>query len=412
MQIYLVGGAVRDQLLDLPVHDCDYVVVHATPEQMIQQGYTQVGKSFPVFLHPKTGEEYALARTERKTGTGYTGFECQFGPEVSLETDLQRRDLTINAMAQASDGTIIDPFGGQFDLEHRLLRHVSHAFEEDPLRVLRVARFAARFAHLGFTIADETLQLMAQMATSGELDSLTPERIYKELEKALQSPSPQVFIEVLRQVGALTIIFPEIQNLFGVPAPAHWHPEIDSGIHTLLTLSQATQLSDRVEVRFAALCHDLGKALTPRENWPSHKGHDLRGVPLVEQLCDRLKVPNHCRELAVLCCRWHIQIHKQGELEPTQILDILDGCDAWRKPQRFEAILQVCHADIRGRRGHEQDTYPQAGLMQHYLQTLSQIPIQPIVAAGFKGVQIREQLRAQRLLQLEHIHASGDDARQ
>lgn len=400
MQIYLVGGAVRDQLLNIPVHDRDYVVVGTTPEAMLKQGYSQVGKSFPVFLHPATGEEYALARTERKTGEGYTGFECQFGPEVSLETDLQRRDLTINAIAQSEDGELIDPYNGIRDLTNRQLRHVSEAFSEDPLRVLRVARFAAKLAHLGFTVADETLLLMSEMAGSGELSSLTAERVLKELEKALQSPSPQVFIEVLRECGALNVILPEVQALFGVPAPAHWHPEVDTGIHTLLTLQQACTLSEDPAVRFATLCHDLGKALTPKTQWPSHKGHDLRGVPVVEELCNRLKVPNQWRELAMLATRWHIQIHKLSELSHEQVLAIIDGCDGWRKRERFEAILTVCKADIRGRTGHEEDHYPQADKLRTYLDELSQIPVQPIVAAGFKGAQIREQLTYQRLEKL------------
>lgn len=287
MKTYLVGGAVRDGLLNLPIKDRDWVVTGTTPEAMLAAGYQQVGRDFPVFLHPKTREEYALARTERKSGQGYTGFITKFAPDVTLEQDLQRRDLTINAIAQDSDGNIIDPFNGRHDIQQRLLRHVSAAFNEDPLRVLRVARFAARFAHLNFRIADETMALMQHMAASGELAHLTAERVWKETESALQSPNPQVFFQVLRDCNALAVLFPEIDKLFGVPAPAKWHPEIDTGVHTLMTLAIAAQLSPEVDIRFATLCHDVGKALTPPEKWPSHHGHGLAGVPVVEQLCQR-----------------------------------------------------------------------------------------------------------------------------
>ncbi|MFM2477652.1 multifunctional CCA addition/repair protein [Celerinatantimonas sp. MCCC 1A17872] len=403
MQIYLVGGAVRDMLLGLPVNDSDYVVVGASAEQMLEKGYQQVGKSFPVFLHPKTSDEYALARTERKQGKGYTGFVCDFGPEIPLETDLKRRDLTINAIAQDASGNIIDPYNGRQDLEKRLLRHVSPAFAEDPLRVLRVARFAARFAHLGFSIADETMLLMSEMASSGELESLTAERIYKEMEKALTSQSPQVFFETLRQCGALSIIFPELDALFGIPAPAHWHPEIDTGIHSLMVLEQAALISTDIEVRFAALCHDFGKALTPQNEWPSHHGHDERGIIPVKALCNRLKVPNPVQDLARLACRWHIQCHKQAELSDEQLLNLLDQCDVWRKPQRFEQLLDVCQSDIRGRTGHEQDDYPQKAILLNYLHHLQQIPVSEIVKAGYKGAQIKEQLTLQRLGKLSEL---------
>ncbi|CAG9295774.1 multifunctional CCA addition/repair protein [Celerinatantimonas diazotrophica] len=405
MQIYLVGGAVRDKLLGLPVNDCDYVVVGATAQQMRDKGYQQVGKSFPVFLHPNTGEEYALARTERKKGHGYTGFVCEFGPDIPLETDLQRRDLTINAIAQSASGSLIDPYHGRQDLEDRVLRHVSPAFAEDPLRVLRVARFAARFAHLGFSIADETILLMSEMANSGELQSLTAERIYKEMEKALKSQSPQVFFETLRQCGALSIIFPELDALFGVPGPAHWHPEIDTGIHSLLVLEQAALVSTDIEVRFAALCHDFGKALTPPNEWPSHHGHDKRGVQPTKALCQRLKVPTHIQNLAVLACRWHIQCHKQAELSDEQLLNLFDQCDVWRKPERFEQLLDVCQSDIRGRTGHEQDDYPQKRVLLSYIKQLQQIPIQEIIQAGYKGGQIKEQLTLRRLHRLSELRA-------
>ena len=298
MKIYLVGGAVRDQLLNLPVKDRDWVVVGATPETLLQQGYQQVGKDFPVFLHPDTHEEYALARTERKSGSGYTGFTCYAAPDVTLEDDLQRRDLTINAIAYSAKGEYIDPYHGIDDIHAKLLRHVSDAFSEDPLRVLRVARFAARFAPLGFTIAPETMSLMQEMTNSGELNALTAERVWKETEKALHSQAPQVYFEILHQCGALKILFPEINALFGVPAPKKWHPEIDTGIHTMMVLAMASRLTDDIAVRFSALCHDLGKGVTPVENWPHHHGHGPAGVPLVEALCQRYRIPNQIRDLA------------------------------------------------------------------------------------------------------------------
>ncbi|CAG9000144.1 MAG: Multifunctional CCA protein [Candidatus Celerinatantimonas neptuna] len=405
MQIYLVGGAVRDSLLDLPVHDRDYVVVGATAQQMKAQGFTQVGKSFPVFLHPKTKEECALARTERKTGQGYTGFQCDFGPEVSLETDLKRRDITINAIAQDQNGQLIDPYGGQDDIKAKQLRHVSPAFNEDPLRVLRVARFAAKLAHLGFKIADETIVLMSQMASSNELQTLTPERVYTEMEKALKTDSPHIFFETLRRIGALKVIIPELDQLFGIPAPAHWHPEIDTGIHTLLTLQRASQLTQDIAVRFAALSHDLGKAGTPQACWPSHHGHGQRGVSIIKALSERLKIPNNLRDLASLSSQWHIQIHRVNRLSNEQILDILDQCDAWRKPERFNAILKVCEADIKGRLNHEKDSYPQAKQFQSYLEELGKIPVQSIVREGFKGKEIREQLYLKRLNRLNELQA-------
>lgn len=405
MKIYLVGGAVRDQLLGLSIHDRDYVVVGATPEQMRAQGYTQVGKSFPVFLSPHSGEEYALARTERKTGQGYTGFSCDFSPEISLETDLQRRDLTINAIAQTAEGELIDPYGGQRDIEQRVLRHVSDAFSEDPLRVLRVARFAARLAPLGFTIADETISLMTQMTQSGELNVLTAERIYNEIEKTLACDTPEVFFQTLRQCGALHVIMPELDTLFGIPAPENWHPEIDTGVHTMLTLQQAVRLSDSIAIRFAAICHDLGKAATDPAKWPSHRGHDELGVPITETLCQRLKVPNTLSELAIIACKYHIQCHKQYHMSDEELLNLLDGCDAWRKPERFEQLLTVCKADIRGRTGHENDAYPQAEQLLNWQKELVDIDIQAIIKAGFKGSAIRDELRRQRLAKLAQLRS-------
>ncbi|MDN6652498.1 MAG: multifunctional CCA addition/repair protein, partial [Enterobacterales bacterium] len=309
MKIFLVGGAVRDKRLNLPVYDRDWVIEGATPEELTAQGFQQVGKDFPVFLHPKSREEYALARTERKSGHGYTGFVTYFAPDVTLEQDLLRRDLTINAMAESADGTLIDPYGGLNDLNNKVLRHVSDAFHEDPLRVLRVARFAARFAHLGFHVAPETMALMAQMTADNELQNLTPERVWRETEKALITQSPQVYFQVLRDCGALAVLFPEIDNLFGVPAPEKWHPEIDTGIHTLMALAIAAELTDEIDVRFATLTHDLGKGLTPPEYWPHHHGHGPAGVKLVEALCQRLRVPNAIRELAKIVAEYHDLIH-------------------------------------------------------------------------------------------------------
>lgn len=349
MKIYLVGGAVRDALLGLPVKDRDWVVVGSTPQEMLDAGYQQVGRDFPVFLHPQTHEEYALARTERKSGSGYTGFTCYAAPDVTLEDDLKRRDLTINALAQDDNGEIIDPYNGLGDLQNRLLRHVSPAFGEDPLRVLRVARFAARYAHLGFRIADETLALMREMTHAGELEHLTPERVWKETESALTTRNPQVFFQVLRDCGALRVLFPEIDALFGVPAPAKWHPEIDTGIHTLMTLSMAAMLSPQVDVRFATLCHDLGKGLTPPELWPRHHGHGPAGVKLVEQLCQRLRVPNEIRDLARLVAEFHDLIHTFPMLNPKTIVKLFDSIDAWRKPQRVEQLALTSEADVRGR---------------------------------------------------------------
>ncbi|KAA0646420.1 fused tRNA nucleotidyltransferase/2',3'-cyclic phosphodiesterase/2' nucleotidase/phosphatase Cca, partial [Escherichia coli] len=353
MKIYLVGGAVRDALLGLPVKDRDWVVVGSTPQEMLDAGYQQVGRDFPVFLHPQTHEEYALARTERKSGSGYTGFTCYAAPDVTLEDDLKRRDLTINALAQDDNGEIIDPYNGLGDLQNRLLRHVSPAFGEDPLRVLRVARFAARYAHLGFRIADETLALMREMTHAGELEHLTPERVWKETESALTTRNPQVFFQVLRDCGALRVLFPEIDALFDVPAPAKWHPEIDTGIHTLMTLSMAAMLSPQVDVRFATLCHDLGKGLTPPELWPRHHGHGPAGVKLVEQLCQRLRVPNEIRDLARLVAEFHDLIHTFPMLNPKTIVKLFDSIDAWRKPQRVEQLALTSEADVRGRTGFE-----------------------------------------------------------
>ncbi|EJB8473631.1 multifunctional CCA addition/repair protein [Citrobacter freundii] len=397
MKIYLVGGAVRDALLGLPVKDKDWVVVGATPQEMLDAGYQQVGRDFPVFLHPQTREEYALARTERKSGSGYTGFTCYAAADVTLEADLQRRDLTINALARDDDGEIIDPYHGRRDLENRLLRHVSPAFSEDPLRVLRVARFAARYAHLSFRIADETLALMREMTAAGELAHLTPERVWKETENALTTRNPQVFFQVLHDCGALRVLFPEIDALFGVPAPAQWHPEIDTGIHTLMTLSMAAMLSPNVDIRFATLCHDLGKALTPKALWPRHHGHGPAGVKLVEQLCQRLRVPNDIRDLAKLVAEFHDLIHTFPILQPKTIVKLFDSIDAWRKPQRVEQIALTSEADVRGRTGFEAADYPQGRLLREAWQVAQTVPTKEVVEVGFKGPDIREELTRRRI---------------
>ncbi len=401
MKTYLVGGAVRDGLLNLPIKDRDWVVTGTTPEAMLAAGYQQVGRDFPVFLHPKTREEYALARTERKSGQGYTGFITKFAPDVTLEQDLQRRDLTINAIAQDSDGNIIDPFNGRHDIQQRLLRHVSAAFNEDPLRVLRVARFAARFAHLNFRIADETMALMQHMAASGELAHLTAERVWKETESALQSPNPQVFFQVLRDCNALAVLFPEIDKLFGVPAPAKWHPEIDTGVHTLMTLAIAAQLSPEVDIRFATLCHDVGKALTPPEKWPSHHGHGLAGVPVVEQLCQRLRVPNHVRDLSLLVTEFHDIVHTVERQSSETLVGLFDRIDAWRKPQRVEQIALTSEADARGRATLENNPYPQGDYLRTAFGVVQAVSPKEVVEAGFTGSDVREELHRRRITALE-----------
>ena len=400
MKTYLVGGAVRDALLGLPVKDKDWVVVGATPQQMLDAGYQQVGRDFPVFLHPKTHEEYALARTERKSGSGYTGFTCYAAPDVTLEQDLLRRDLTVNALAQDDNGHIIDPYYGQQDVQNRLLRHVSPAFSEDPLRVLRVARFAARYAHLSFRIADETMALMRAMTDAGELEHLTPERVWKETESALGTRNPQVFFQTLRDCGALKVLFPEIDALYGVPAPAKWHPEIDTGVHTLMTLSMAAMLTPAIDVRFATLCHDVGKALTPKELWPRHHGHGLAGVKLVEQLCARLRVPNELRDLAKLVAEFHDLIHTFPLLKAATVVKLFDNIDAWRKPQRVEQLALTSEADVRGRTGFEACDYPQGRLLHEAWEVAKSVPTKPVIEAGFKGPDVREELTRRRVAAL------------
>ncbi len=401
MQIYLVGGAVRDELLGLPARERDWVVVGARPEDLLARGFKPVGKDFPVFLHPQTGEEYALARTERKTGPGYRGFETLFAPDVTLEQDLERRDLTINAIAKDPDsGALIDPFGGQRDLRERTLRHVSPAFVEDPVRVLRVARFAARFASLGFRVAPETLDLMREIAARGELDALVSERVWQETQRALEMPAPARFFEVLREANALPAIFPELHALFGVPQPERWHPEIDTGVHTLMVLEQAAKLSDDPVVRFAALTHDLGKGTTPPSEWPRHIAHEQRGVALVEGLCDRLRIPNAYRELAVLVSRYHLDAHRVTELRDNTLLELLERLDAFRRPARFEQWVLACEADARGRKGLENRDYPQADHLRRARDAAANVTLDPAERDGLEGPQIAEKLRKARLAAL------------
>ncbi len=394
MKVYKVGGAIRDRLLGLPVKDCDWVVVGATPEQMEALGYTLIGRDFPVFLHPETHEEYALARTEHKIAAGYRGFSINASPEVSLEQDLARRDLTINAMAEDEQGRIIDPFNGQEDLRRGILRHVSPAFSEDPVRILRTARFAARF---DFRIAPETLKLMQHMVAEGEVDALVPERVWAELERALAGPRPDRFIAVLRECGALVVLFPEIERLFGIPQPARYHPEIDTGDHVMRVLRIAVELCQDTHVRFAALVHDLGKGTTPRQQWPHHRGHEQRGVKLVRGLCERLRIPNEYRQLAERVTRHHLHCHRALELRAETLLGILRALDAFRRPQQFEQFLLACEADARGRKGLEAQAYPQAGYLRRALAAAQAVGTREIIAAGFSGKAIGEELERRRV---------------
>ncbi|EOC7458337.1 multifunctional CCA addition/repair protein [Vibrio cholerae] len=403
MQIYLVGGAVRDQLLQLPVYDRDWVVVGSSPQAMLAAGFQAVGKDFPVFLHPNSKEEHALARTERKTGVGYTGFACHYAPDVTLEDDLLRRDLTINAMAQDNSGQLIDPYGGQRDLAAKVLRHVSPAFVEDPLRVLRVARFAAKLHHLGFTVAEETMQLMAKIAQSGELQHLTAERVWQEWHKSLSTHHPEVFLQVLRDCDALAVVLPEIDRLFGVPQPEKWHPEIDTGIHTLMVAKQAAQLSNSLPVRFAAQVHDLGKGVTPPSEWPSHKLHCHTGLNIIESLCERIRVPNEFRDLALAVCAQHSNIHRADELKPASKLKVLGLLDVWRKPERLEQVLLCCEADHRGRLGLESEPYPQREIFLRAYQAALGVAVQAVIADGFQGKQIKEELDKRRVSAIEAL---------
>lgn len=400
METYLVGGSVRDQLLGLDITDRDWVVVGATPEQMIADGYKAVGKDFPVFLHPETQEEYALARTERKTAPGYTGFNIHASPEVTLEQDLARRDLTINAIAQTESGQLIDPHNGQQDLENKVLRHVTPAFDEDPVRVLRLARFAARF---GFTVADETKTLIQTMIDKGELDALVPERVWQELAKALQTEQPSLFFTTLREVNALSILFPEIDRLFGVPQVPKWHPEIDTGVHVMMVLDQAAKLSKDVGVLFAALCHDLGKGTTPADILPQHNGHEARSIELTEALCQRLRLPSDIQSLALKTAEYHTHVHLLFELKSSTILDVIEGLDAYRKPQQFEQFLLASEADFRGRPGYETADMPNADIFRQCYQSTQQIDVKAIVEKGYTGQAISEQIRQQRIKIIDQV---------
>ncbi|MBU0622261.1 MAG: multifunctional CCA addition/repair protein [Gammaproteobacteria bacterium] len=360
LEVYCVGGAVRDRLLGLPVQDHDWVVVGSTPEAMAAHGFRPVGADFPVFLHPDTHEEYALARTERKTAAGYKGFNVYASPDVTLEQDLLRRDFTINAIAEDADGKLIDPYNGQADLKAGILRHVSDAFAEDPVRILRGARFAARF---GFSFAPETLVLMKTMVDNGEVDALVAERVWQELARGLMEKHPSRFFMTLRECGALKKILPEVDALFGVPQPAHYHPEIDCGVHVMMVLDDTAKHDRPLEVRFAALGHDLGKATTPEDTLPRHIGHEQRSVKLLNIVCERLRVPGDCRDLALLVAQYHSHVHKVRELRADTIVKVFDACDLWRKPERFAQILLACESDAHGRTGHEEDAYPQSAYM-------------------------------------------------
>jgi len=407
MRVYLVGGAVRDRLLGLPVRERDWVVVGARPEELEAQGYLPVGREFPVFLHPTTHEEYALARLERKVAPGYRGFTTQFSPEVTLEEDLRRRDLTVNAMAEGDSGELIDPYGGRTDLEARVLRHVSDSFTEDPVRVLRAARFAARFAGRGFRIADETMELMRRMTVSGEVSALTPERVWQETERALAEDRPEVFFATLRDCGALKIIYPEVDALYGVPQPPKWHPEIDTGVHVMLALACAARSRASSAVRFAVLMHDLGKARTPRELWPKHHGHEEAGVPLVEAVADRLRVPGTHRELAILAAREHTLVHRALELRPESVLKLLQECDAFRRPERFAELLQACEADARGRTGREAQPYPQAAYLKAALAAAGAVTIPEAERRGLKGPAIGAEMKRRRLAAVSEVKAAA-----
>lgn len=411
MKIFLVGGAVRDTLLQREVTERDWVVVGAKPNQLLEQGFLPVGKDFPVFLHPKTKEEYALARTERKSGSGYTGFECYAAEDVTLEEDLIRRDLTINAIAQDENGILYDPYNGQQDLTNRILRHVSEAFAEDPVRILRIARFAARYHRLGFSIAPSTLLLMKSMVNNGEVDHLVPERVWKEMSRALEEDHPEVFFQVLRHCGALKKVLPELDRLFGVPQPAQHHPEIDTGVHALLSLKAAVRESQSLPTRFAALMHDLGKGLTPKDNWPSHHGHEKLGLDAIRAVCARLAVPNPCRDLALLTAEFHTDCHRAFELRPDTLLKKLERLDVLRRPERFDEFLIACRSDSRGRTGLENVDYPQKEYMSAAVQALASITAKDVLTQHpeSKGPDIGlhlKRLRTEALSQLKKTYST------
>jgi len=398
MKTFLVGGAVRDTLLNYPVKEKDWVVIGETPESMIKQGFQPVGKDFPVFLHPKTHDEYALARTERKSAPGYKGFIVHASPEITLEQDLIRRDLTINAIAMDSHGKIYDPYDGEKDLKKRLFRHVSPAFSEDPVRILRVARFAARYSHLGFSVAKETLLLMRQMVNNGETDHLVAERVWAELIKALSEQTPSAFFYTLKQCGALQSIFPEIDQLFGIPQPAAYHPEIDTGLHSLLSLEQACILSPKTEIRLAALLHDLGKAATDKNKWPSHHGHEKKGLPLLKIFCDRLRVPKNYKTLAMQVMTYHTHCHRCFELKATTLIDMLAKLNAFKPSnETINDFVLACEADSKGRTGLETKAYPQAKYLQKIAKIACDIDTTAILNSDYKGPDIGEAIRKLRI---------------
>ncbi len=409
MKKYRVGGCVRDRLLGLAVNDIDWVVTGATTDDMLAAGYRPVGRDFPVFLHPDSKQEYALARSERKTGPGYRGFEVSFDPATTIEQDLLRRDLTINAMAETEDGELIDPYGGQRDLEARQLRHVSEAFVEDPVRVLRVARFAARFAALGFDVADETCALIRQIGDSGELATLVAERVWQELSRALDERDPAAFFETLRDCGVLHRLFPEIDALFGVPQTARYHPEVDTGVHLMMALRKSAELEQDSETRFAVLMHDLGKGSTPEDVLPSHHGHELRGVKLVRAFCDRWRVPREHRELALLTTEYHTHVHRAFELKPTTILKLMQAADVFRKPERFERMLAACLADLRGRLQFENADYPQAAYLAELANRLRTLDHAALIESGLEGQALGDAIRRERLALIKRAAASAPD---
>lgn len=394
MKIYTVGGAVRDKLLGLPVSDRDYVVVGAAPEEMVRRGFRPVGKDFPVFLHPDTHEEYALARTERKTARGYKGFQVYASPEVTLEEDLARRDLTMNAIAEDEAGNLLDPYRGADDIKRGILRHVSPAFVEDPVRILRVARFAARF---GFSIAPETLALMREMVASGEVDALVPERVWQELSRGLMENKPSRMFEALRECGALARILPELDALFGVPQPAQWHPEVDTGVHVMMVVDYAAAQNQSLPVRFAALTHDLGKGTTPAEILPRHIDHETRSFELLKPLCQRLRVPNDCRELAQVVARFHGIAHRAFELRPETLLKLLLETDALRQPERFEAYLQACTADYCGRLGYQDKHFEQADFLRHAHRVVQAVDAGAVARQCADPARISERVYEKRL---------------
>lgn len=401
MECYLVGGAVRDKLLNIPVRDEDWVMVGARAEELIAEGYRQVGKGFPVFLHPETKQEYALARTEQKSGSGHTGFDFDASEKITLEQDLFRRDLTINAMAEGGKGEIIDPHGGQKDLKNKLLRHVSSAFSEDPLRVLRVSRFAARFSHLGFKVAQETMELMTDMVMSGELETLVAERVWQETEAALATPSPQEFIKVLRQCGALAVVFPELDSLFGVPQTKKHYSEIDTGMHMLNCMEQITKLSDDSAVRYATLVQNVGKALTDQSKWPSHSDHEILGLCLQQKIAKRLKIPKEHTQLAALVCEHQPKLHRIHSLRPSAVLDLLESLDAMRRPERLDKFLLACEADARGRNGSEDQEYPQRNYLNSILKAISCMNVESIL-------DIHPEVRPAELIRNERLKVVTD----